>query len=209
MPTFEEMKNIWEKDQITITNSQAYDHEAFEKIVRSRTKKHTNTAMQYFWAAFVMQILVYALFGHVMIKYGADIETLLLSVAGVLLFLPFTIMLMTKYKRMAVVKPEEGNTITSLFNFVTIRHNLLYSFYKFKRRYEFLLIPLSSMIGVFLVFKLYVPGGVETNLTGAIITFLITLISCILAIRSENKKNFEIPLHQFRKLLEEFKVEGS
>jgi len=208
MSTFEELKNSWEKNQVTITNSQGYDHAAFEKIVRSRTKKHTNTAMQYFWAAFVLQIAVYALLAHVIVKYGGDIETLLLSVTGLLLFLPFTIMLMTKYKRMAVAKPEEGNTITSLFNYVMRRYSLLKEFYKFKRRYEFLLIPLSSMIGVFLVFKLYVPGSVEKNLMGAIITFVITLTSCILAIRSENKKNFEKPLHQFQCLLEEFKVEG-
>jgi hypothetical protein len=164
--------------------------------------------MQYFWASFVLQIVVYALFAHVIVKHGGDIETLLLSVAGVLLFLPFTIMLMTKYKRMALTRPEEGNSVTSLFNYVMTRYNLLQTFYQFKRRYEFLLIPLSSLIGVFLVFKLYVPGGVEKNLTGVVITFMITVISCILAIRSENKKNFEKPLHHFRELLEEFKIEG-
>jgi hypothetical protein len=108
---------------------------------------------------------------------------------------------------MALTRPEEGNSVTSLFNYVMTRYNLLQTFYQFKRRYEFLLIPLSSLIGVFLVFKLYVPGGVEKNLTGAVITFMITVISCILAIRSENKKNFEKPLHHFRELLEEFKME--
>jgi hypothetical protein len=207
MSTFEELENMWEKNQITIFHSQGYDHTDFEKIVRSRTKKHTNTAMQYFWASFVLQIVVYALFGHVIVKYGGDIETLLLSAAGILLFLPFTIMLMAKYKRMAVTRPEDGNSVTSLFNYVMTRYSLLQTFYKFKRRYEFLLIPLSSLIGVFLVFKLYVPGGVEKNLTGAAITFMITLICCIQAIRSENKKNFEKPLHHFRELLEEFKME--
>jgi len=208
MSTFEEIENLWDKSEATSTHRKTYDPLAFEKLVRSRTKKHTNTAMQYFWAAFVLQIVVYALFSHVIIKYGADIETLLLSVAGVLIFLPFTIMLMTKYKRMAVAKPKEGNTITSLFNYVMSRYNLLQSFYKFKKRYEFWLIPISSMIGVFLTFKLNVPGGVEKNLTGAIITFIVMLASCIQAIRSENKKNFEAPLEQFRKILEEFKVDG-
>jgi hypothetical protein len=67
---------------------------------------------------------------------------------------------------------------------------------------------LSSAIGVFLTFKLFVPGGVQENSTGAIITFAVTLISCILAIRSENRRNFAEPLYQLEKVMEEFEHEG-
>jgi hypothetical protein len=208
MSTIKEIENMWEKSQVTITPNQAYDQAAFAKIVRSRTKKHTNTAMQYFWGAFALQIGVYALFGHVIIKYAFNIETLLLSAAGVLLYIPFTVMLMTKYKRMALVRPD-GNNVTSLFAYVMNRYHLLNTFYKFKRHYELVLIPVSSLIGVLIIFNLYVPGGVLGNVTGAAITFCITLMSCIIAIRLENKKNFETPLEQFRELLEEFKFEGS
>jgi hypothetical protein len=207
MSTFEEIQNMWDKNQGTVARSEVYDHNTFEKIVRSRAKRYTNAAMQYFWAAFVLQIVVYALFGHVMIKYAFDIQALLLSVAGVLLYLPFTIMLMKKYKRIALARPE-GNTVTSLFTYVMTRYNLLKTFYTFKKRYELVLIPLSSMIGVLLVFNLYVPGGAVENITGAIITFGITLASCALAIRLENKKHFDIPLRDFRMLMEEFKVEA-
>jgi len=207
MSTFEELKKVWDENQRTVSVPNYYDQTAIEKIVRSRTKKHTNTAMQYFWAAFVLQILVYALLSHVMIKYGSDIETLLFSSAGVLLFLPFTIVLMKKFKRMAITKPEEGNTGTSLYNYVVKQRGLLQSFYTFKKRYELILIPLSTVIGVFLTFKLYVPGGVEENITGAVVTFVIAIISCILAILSENKKSFEQPLHDLNLLLNEFKAE--
>lgn len=208
MSTFDELKKVWDENQSSVSIPEAYDHRTLEKIIRSRTKKHMNTAMQYFWAAFVLQIVVYALLSHVMIKYGSDWETLLFSMAGALLFLPFTIMLMKKFKQMAVTKPNEGNTGTSLYNYVRQQQSLLQNFYKFKKSYELMLIPLSTIIGIFLTFKLYVPGGAAENLTGAIITFVITIISCGLVIRSENRKSFEQPLRQLNELIREFKLEG-
>jgi hypothetical protein len=82
---------------------------------------------------------------------------------------------------------------------------LLLSFYRFKKWYELILIPLASAIGVFILFKLYVPGGVQAHWTGAVMTFAITLISCALAIRTENRKNFREPLEQFDRVLAEFR----
>jgi hypothetical protein len=81
----------------------------------------------------------------------------------------------------------------------------LFSFYRFKRRYELLLIPLSSAIGVWLVFLLYVPGGVAAYPSGAIVTFGITLLSCAIALAAENKESFDKPLTALRQILDEFK----
>ena len=197
------------KTRTPVLARQLYDEVALEKIFRSRVKKQTNKAMQYFWASFVLQVLVYALLSHVIVKYWLDTEILLFGLGGVFLFLPFTIMLMKKFKRMATTKlTGEHNTGISLYQYVLRHHALLLSFYNFKKRYELVLIPLSSAIGIFLMFKLYVPGGVQEHPAGAVVTFVITLLSCAMAIRSENKKSFEQPLHQLREILDEFKSEA-
>jgi hypothetical protein len=209
MSTLEELKNLWEANNAFVSTPPTYDHVALKKIVTARTNKHLNAAMQYFWGAFVLQIIVYALLGHVMAKYGGDRETLMFCMAGVLLFLPFTIMLMKKFKRMAVTKPEDRATGTSLSNYVFQQHTSLASFYTFKKRYELVLIPLSTAIGIFLTFKLYVPGGVAGHPTGAIMAFVITLLTCAAAIVSENRRNFERPLQQLQELLDEFKEDAS
>ena len=209
MSTFEDLKKKWDENQDSASASAAYDQPALEKIFRSRIKKHTGKVMQYFRASFLLQVLVYALLGTVMVKYGSDTETLLYSIAGILLFLPFTFMLVTKCKAMAMIRPGGESTDAkagaSLYHSVLRQHDLLQSFYAFKKRYELILVPLSSAIGIFLTFKLFIPGGAAQYQEAATGIFTITLISCFAAIYTENKKSFEQPLHQLREVLGEFK----
>ena len=207
MSTFEELKRVWDTNQETAQAFKRYDNETLGNIVKSRTKKNMKKSMQYFWGALFLQILVYALLSHVVIKYGGDTKTLSFGIAGMLLYLPFTILLMKKFKQMAIVKPAHANSGRSLYQYVFQQRALLQSFYSFKKSYELLLVPLSTGIGVFLTFKLFVPGGVEENAMGAIITFLITLVSMVASVRLENRKSFEQPIHEFSQLLNEFNTE--
>ncbi len=207
MKTFEELKSVWDVNQNTLSASQAYDQPSLEKIFKSRVKTHTNAAMHYFWASFTLQIIVYALFSHVIVKHWSDIEILGLSIGGALLFLPFTIMLMKKFKAIASTELID-HTATSLHQYVLKHHVLLLSFYRFKKHYEFVLMPLSCAIGTILTFKLYVPDGVYEHLTGAGITFIVAVLLCLLAIRAENKKSFDQPIRQVQEILDEFKNEA-
>lgn len=206
MSTLEELKKEWEQKRNVPVTEQAYDEESFGKMIKSRVKKHTNVSMRYFWASFTLQLLVFALLSHVIVKYWNDWSIVLVGTVGVLLYVPFMIILMKRFKAIAVTRPQDS-TESSLQAYVNRRHELLQSFYRFKRRYELFLIPLVSAIGVWLVFQLWVPGGVYAYPSGAVITFGITLISCIAAIWSENKKSFEEPLSQLRQVLDEFKNE--
>jgi hypothetical protein len=205
MSTLDELKKNWNQDPQVSGSARAYDSVTLENAVKARIKKHTGMSMKYFWASFTLQIIVYSLLSHVIIRYWQNTETVLYSLGGILVSLPFTIMLMKKFKALALIRIQPG---TSLHDYVLKKHDLLLSFYKFKRWYEFVLIPLSTAIGVVIVFNLYVPGGVWQHLTGAAITFAITIISCAFAIVSENKKSFEQPLHELHEILNEFKREA-
>jgi len=206
MSTLEELKKEWEAKGSATSRQQPYDEKSFGKIIKARVKKQTNTSMKYFWASFALQIVVYGLLSHVIVKYWSDTNMVIIGLTGILLYVPFTIVLMRKFKGMAVTRLMD-QTDASLQQYVSKHHDLLQSFYRFKKRYEFFLIPLSSIIGVWLVFKLYVPGGVAAYPSGAVITFGITIISCVIAIWSENKKSFEEPLSQLQQVLDEFKRE--
>ena len=59
-----------------------------------------------------------------------------------------------------------------------------------------ILIPAMTLIGTFIVYQLYFP-----HLNVAVTMFFVTLASCIIAIRAENKKSFDIPLSKLRTIL--------
>jgi hypothetical protein len=202
MKTLEELKKKWEENRGSIAAPNTYDRQSLDHISKSRTKKHMTMAMRYFWASFTLQVLVYALLSHVFIKQWGDTETQTFCLAGVLLFIPFTIMLMHKFKRMVLIRQD--GTASSMEAYVRQQHDLLLSFYNFKKWYEILLVPTSSAIGVMLVFKLYVPGGAFMHPIGAVVTFAISVLSCIMAIHAENKKNFQQPLQGLKRILQEF-----
>jgi hypothetical protein len=203
MSTLDDLKKNWNETKAETSVPSTYDKASLEKIIKTRTLKNMKTSMHYFWGALTLQILVYALLSHVIIKNYNNVETVLLGVGGILLHVPFTWILMKKFRAMAVTKPE-GNSSHSLYDYVLRQHSTLQSFYAFKKGYEIVLIPLSTAIGTFLIFKLFVPGGVANHMTGAAITFLLSLLSCVWSIRSENKKSFERPLDELRQTLEEF-----
>ncbi len=162
----------------------------FDKIIKEKTRRHQSEAFKYFWASLVLQIIVYSFLSHVIVKYWGD-RVMVASLAGVLLYIPFTIVFMKKFKSMAVAQG-------SIQAYVSQQYDLLQNFYKFKKTYELILIPIMTLIGTFIMYQLYFPSK-EVMLT----LFVVTLVSCIIAIRAENKKSFDIPLSKLRGILED------
>jgi len=206
MKTLEELKMKWAEKPSSSPNQSAYDNMSFTKVIKRRINQHTKDSMNYFWAAFVLQMIVYGLLSNVIVKNYRDSDILWLSIGVALLYLPFTIILMQKFKRLAIMKPsQQHNAAASIYDYVLQQQQLLTSFFRFKIWYEYLHIPVSVAIGVILIFKLYVPGGVYGHVTGATITFIISLLACAIAIKSENKKSFERPIQLLQNVLNEFK----
>ena len=197
----DELKNIWKKQE-GILPRQVYDPSAFQKLIKSRMKVHTDKVMKYFWSSFTLEMIVFALLCHVMIRYWYESPLFVVSLMGIVLHIPFTYMLMKKFKAMAITGPGDGSA-TSLYQWIRRRHDLLNSFYRFKRSYERFLIPLSTLIGCYLVFALFVPGEELSYWNVFWVIVVITIISCAVALRRENKEHFEEPLHQYRLLLAE------
>lgn len=185
--TLDELKSNWKKENA----GGSYDEATMKKAVR----KHTGMSFQYFWASFVLQLMVYAMLSNVIVKHWYDPMITLPALAGVALYIPFTVVMMKKFK--------VDNNQASMSNYIQRRSELLESFYRFKKRYELFLIPVVTFIGTFLVFELYVPGGIWAYPKGAAITFFLSLAGCIIAIQRENKRNFEEPLMRLKMILYE------
>src|SRR5690606_23352328 len=159
MQNIDELKNGWSQQSYPI-NSIEIDQNNLRQIMKSKINSQKNQSMKYFWAAFVLQIIVYAFLSHLMIKYWSDRSLLCVCAFCFLLYIPFTVVLLRKYKKMAVLKISGNAVEQSMYSYVKKQHQLLSGFYSFKRKYELLLIPSSSAILIWVVFRLYVPGGI-------------------------------------------------
>ena len=137
-------------------------------------------------------------------KYWGNNFIMFWSVAGIILYVPFTFMLLHKIKSMKMMTSATLNSpLPDIVNNVKNQHRVLFSFFRFKRNFELFLIPANCFIFILLVFKLYVPGGPEANLAGCMVSYIILVSIFCLAVYAENKKRFKGPLRQLELILED------
>lgn len=205
MATLDELKKGWQASSPTPMETPHYDQAALLAITQARSARQVNRAIQYFWASFALQIIVYGLLSHVLVRFWGTTDVQWLCFLGVLLYLPFTVVLMRQFKRIARARPGQQEDSFSIQTRIQQQYTNLKGFYRFKRNYECCLIPLITALGVYLIFQLYVPGGVSQHLTGATTTYLLSLLACGWAIMRENDNHFKQPLGELEKVLDEFK----
>jgi hypothetical protein len=208
MDKLDAMKSKWKDQGGKEKNAQPHNDLSLKQLIGDRVRKHTGTTMRYFWPVFVCQLIVYAVLSNVVIRYWSDTKLLVAGVAGIGLFIPFTWVLMKKFKAMASLRVGHRG-ITTMQEYVIQQRNLIQSFFQFKRWYELFLIPIATLIGVWITFEIFVPGGIMSSLNGAAICYVITLVSCAVAIVRENKRNFIEPLQELQEILNDFSVSSA
>ena len=206
--SLESFKNTWKENQPAGSGMSNLDDKTMKAIIRSRTKKQLIAPMQYFWGAFVLQMILYAILTHIIIRFWSSMNIVLPALFACLLYLPFTFMLMSRFKKLAAIQPIlQADPNISLKDFVSRQYEAINDFFRFKKSYELFLIPISTAIGAYLFFEIYLPGGVLRYWNEAIFVFLITLLTSVLSILYENRKKFRKPLEDLRLILEDFKLE--
>ncbi|NOU45689.1 MAG: hypothetical protein HOO86_01355 [Bacteroidales bacterium] len=202
MKTIEELKNAWEQNNEDKSFSTVYDQNLFEKIVKSRASKHTNESIKYFWPALTLQIIAYSLLVHFGVKNLVNSQIPWFSIGGIVLFIPYTYMLLKKFKKLAKTELQENSAI-SIHEYVSKQQLILQSFYKFKIRYDIFSVPASCALVVLLIYN-YVPEGILKHLVSAFSLYIILLVGVFFVIRAENKKYFKLPIQNLKIILDEF-----
>lgn len=204
METFEDIRKCWQQNVVKDTNTGLLSKESVEGTISSRVRKQQAIVLQYFWPSFTYQVLIYAFASHLIIKFWGDGQVMLLSLCGAILYIPFTIILLKRFKTMYTSATEKTGAVSQhIGDHVKMQHTRLLKFFRFKKRFEWIAVPLSCFIMMVIVFKLYVPGGMEAHLTSGIISFLALLACYVVAIYFENRKRFIEPLRQFELVLED------
>jgi Na+-transporting methylmalonyl-CoA/oxaloacetate decarboxylase beta subunit len=208
MSTFDELKKAWNELQPSSMEIGKMDNEALFKMIKMKSKKQLNGPMHYFWGAMVLHIILYAILCHIIIVYHDDTRIVIMGIAGCLMYIPFTVMMVRKFSSLAIVKPGKQNEPgSSLKEYVARQKEIIQEFYDFKMKYELFLIPISTAIGVYLFFTIFIPGGVTRYWGSALFTFVVTLGTTVLTILCENRKRFRKPISELQQIIDDFNRE--
>lgn len=198
----EELRKGWEKGMDAGKPDGFLNKNSLHRIIKERSNQQRNISMKYFWGSFTLQILVYAFLSHVIIRFWSDPAVTLPAGLLFMMYIPFTFLLMKKFKALAVLRTDDRHSAgLPIREYVQQQHHLLSSFYHFKRKYEAVLGVVSILIMIWIPFHLWVPGGVREYPITALMIFLSTWIPCALIVRNENTKYFKRPIRRLELVL--------
>lgn len=206
METFDEIKKLWSENSLTDLSKASVTSDDVDQLISNRIKKVKSNFREYFWASFFYQNLVYGCLVFLIVRYFGRPDIVIPSAAGILLYIPFTLMFMKKFKS-AFQLNKEGVAFSDDDIYLNIKnsYNRMSEFMRLKKRFDWVMVPLNCVLIVLVNFILFVPGGIKANLLAAIILLIVWHVIFIIAIRFENKRKFKEPLRQMETILEEFR----
>ena len=207
METLEDLAKCWK-----VQKHPSYaplNTEVVGSVITMRAKREQRAVREYFTVSFFWQLLVYAFMSHFIIRFWGDWQFTGWCMAGIVLYVPFTVIFMKKFKAMGIRDfGKHGLPVQDIYNNLKTRHTLLTEFYHFKSYFDWIGIPLSCFILLVILFKLYADSGVETHVMGASILYAFILGLFVVATWFENKKRFKEPLHKLKLLIQDMEKQG-
>jgi len=202
MKSLDEAKKCWseskENKQVELPGDEV------KQIIRQRIRKEKKVLFEYFWASYIWQFIIYVAMTNMIIRFWGDLRIVVVSLVGILMYIPFTIVFIKKFTKMS---GKTNGSFQSLRSNLKLQWNKMNEFFVFKRRFDWLGIPVSCFILTVIIFKLWVPGGWEEHLTGALIVYLFAIIAFLIATVIENRKRFKKPLYKLSLIIKEIEEE--
>jgi hypothetical protein len=196
------LQQLW---QSANAENQKIEEKEFLPTLAAKFKNEQKVIMQYYWASFIYQLVIYSIAAHVMIRHWGNMEVTSISIALILLYMPFTFIQMRRYKAICTRTP--GSLNQDISKYVHEQHALLESFFRFKLWYDRFIVPLNLLLITALIFTAYVPGGIRENLVVAGSIFLIALIIFMIVLEKENRDKFQGPLEKLKLLQNELNLD--
>jgi hypothetical protein len=201
-----EIENVWKEGKAREEGLAPLTGKDLQAIISSRVRKELKTVSQFVWAAIAYQIILYSFLTHTLVRHWGDIQTMLLCLAGAALYIPLTVALLRRVK-ILYRRPSEalGSAVPDVFHKVEGEYARLADFFQFKKRMDWIGVPVSCAIIVLVTFALFVEGGVKANPVAALTIFALWVGISLIAIHAENRKRFIAPLRHLEQVLEDLK----
>ena len=201
-----EIENVWKEGKAREAGLAPLTGKDLRTIISSRVRKEFKTVSQFVWAAIVYQIILYSFLTHTLIRHWGDIQIMLLCLAGGAFYIPLTAALLRRVRTL-YRRPSEapGSPVPDVFHKVEGEHARLADFFQFKKRIDWIGVPVSCAIIVLVTFTLFVEGGAKGNPLTAFAFFALWVGMSLIAIRAENRKRFISPLRNLEQVLDDLK----
>ena len=201
-----EIENVWKEGKAREAGLAPLTGKDLRTIIASRVRKEFKTVSEFVWAAIVYQIILYSFLAHTFIRHWGDMQTMLLCLAGGACYIPLTVALIRRIKTLFRHPSEApGSPVPDVFRKVEGEYARLADFFRFKKRMDWIGVPVSCAIIVLVTFTLFVKGGVEGNPAGSLLVFAVWVGLSLIAIHAENKKRFISPLRHLELVLDDLK----
>jgi hypothetical protein len=206
MATNNEIENVWKEGKAREADPASVTLKDLQAIISSRVKKELKTVSQFVWAAILYQIILYSFLTHTLIRRWGDMQIMLLCLAGGAIYIPLTVALIRRVKSL-YCRPSEapGSPVPDVFHKVEGEYARLADFFQFKKRMDWIGVPVSCAIIVLVTFTLFVEKGVEGNPLASLTFFALWVGMSLIAIHFENRKRFISPLRHLEQVLNDLK----
>jgi hypothetical protein len=201
-----EIENVWKEGRAHEEGPAPLTGKGLRAIISSRVRKEFKTVSQFVWAAMVYQIILYSFLTHTLIRHWGNMQIMLLCLAGGAFYIPLTVALLRRVRTL-YRRPSEapGSPVPDVFHKVEGEYARLADFFQFKKRTDWIGVPVSCAIIVLVTFTLFVEGGVERNPLAGLAFFALWVAMSLSAIHAENRKRFISPLRNLEQVLDDLK----
>jgi hypothetical protein len=206
MASGNEIDNVWKEGKAREACPAPLAGKDLQAIISSRVRKELKTVSQFVWAAIVYQIILYSFLTHTLVRHWGEIRIMVLCLVGAAFYIPLTVTLIRRVGRL-YCRPSEspGSMVPDVFHKVEGEYVRLADFFQFKKRMDWIGVPVSCAIIVLVTFTLFVKGGVEGNPLAGLAVFALWAGMSLIAIHAENKKRFISPLRHLEQVLDDLK----
>jgi hypothetical protein len=206
MASSDEIENVWKEGKAREVGPTSLTGEDLQAIISSRVRKELKTVSQFVWAAIAYQIILYSFLTHTLIRHWGEMRIMVLCLAGAAFYIPLTVVLIRRVGTLCR-RPSEapGSLVPDVLHKVEVDYARLADFFRFKKRMDWIGVPVSCAIIVLVTFTLFVKGGVEGNPLASLAFFALWVGMSLVAIQAENRKRFVSPLLHLEQVLDDLK----
>ena len=201
-----EIEKVWKEGKTREESLAPLTGNDLQAIISSRVRKELKTVSQFVWAAIAYQIILYSFLTHTLIRHWGEVRIVVLCLAGAAFYIPLTVALIRRVGTLYRHPSEApGSMAPDVLHKVEGEYARLADFFQFKKRMDWIGVPVSCAIIVLVTFTLFVEKGVEGNPLASLTFFALWVGMSLIAIHFENRKRFISPLRHLEQVLNDLK----